>query len=353
MKIYARLFLLLFVIPALQLNARQPVSPGFDTLDKKLQAEFGNRFAFTVIVGDRDKILFRKAYGHADSLKKKKTTTETLFQIASVNKAITALGILCLAESGKLKLEDRIGKYIAHVPQDKETITIHQLLTHTSGFQQRYVCDGLQKTQQALDALLNDSLGAVPGTGFDYSNENYELLAIIIEKITAETYEHFTRENILDPLGMKHTFFWDERSKLDKSAQINQALPDSIFRKNWGYTGSGGIYSTTGDLYIFFSAVMNDRLITKEMRETIFKDHYKTASGLGIGYGWYINSSTDWNTRELWTRGNESWGHNAVIRWFPEKNKVIIVCTNSGEIGDKQVTGNRLVSNYIADFLWK
>jgi hypothetical protein len=85
----------------------------------------------------------------------------------------------------------------------------------------------------------------------------------------------------------------------------------------------------------------------------MFTEQYKTSSGIGICYGWFKNDTTDWGSNEIWTRGSESWGHNAVIRWFPVKKTVVIVCTNSGEIGEKQNTGNRVISDYISDFLWK
>jgi CubicO group peptidase (beta-lactamase class C family) len=152
---------------------------------------------------------------------------------------------------------------------------------------------------------------------------------------------------------MKDTYFWHEVKNNSNIAAKNKNFPGSMTQRNWGYIGSGGIYSNVSDLYEFIKAVIESRLISKSNTERLFKEYYRTASGLSIGYGWYINDTTEWNTREIWTRGNEDWGHNAVIRWFPGKNKIIIVCTNSGEIGDKQITGNRIISNYIADFLWK
>ncbi len=316
--------------------------------------EFGDEFGYSVLVYDEKSILFEKIFGKIDSLRTKTPDAQTLFNIASVSKSFTAIGIMRLIEQNKIRLNDTIGVFFDNVPIDKKSITISHLLCHKSGFQQNYVCDGKTNSSDALKALLADTLGSDPGIGFDYSNQNYEMLALIMEKITHTTYENFIRRQILKPLKMKNTFFWDEVRNCKNIAEKNRIITDSIMQRNWGYIGSGGIYSTPTDLYKFINAVINSRLISKSNTELLFSKYYTTSSGLGIGYGWFINDATEWGTKEIWTRGNEDWGHNAVIRWFPDKKMIIIVCTNSGEIGgNKQTTGNRLISDYIADYLWK
>lgn len=347
------LLMALLLVWAFQLMGQQTREPDYNKLDLALQKDFGDKFGFSILIADDNKVLFTKSYGHADTLKTKTVNQRTLFNIASISKSFTTIGIFCLIEQDTMKLTDTIGKFINNAPPDKSSITISHLLSHTSGFEQNYVCDGLENANEALTALLNDALSFPPGTGFTYSNQNFEMLAIIIEKATFATYEEFIRKKILIPLKMKDTYFWHEVKNNSNIAAKNKNFPGSMTQRNWGYIGSGGIYSNVSDLYEFIKAVIESRLISKSNTERLFKEYYRTASGLSIGYGWYINDTTEWNTREIWTRGNEDWGHNAVIRWFPGKNKIIIVCTNSGEIGDKQITGNRIISNYIADFLWK
>lgn len=331
----------------------QDTEPEFEKLNQNLHAQYADKFGFSVIIADEKKVLFNNNYGFADSLKVKKTGNSTLFQIASVNKSFTAIGIFKLIEEKKIYLSDSIERFFSNVPKDKQSITIAQLLSHKSGFQQNYVCFGIKKSNEALKALFKDTLGSVPGKNFDYSNQNYELLALIIEKVTGLSYEEYIRNNILKPLKLKNTFFWDEVKDMKNIAHIKQVIPDSLKGKNWDYTGSAGIYSTSYDLYKFINAVISNRILDSATLSLMLSEQYRTTSGLSICYGWFKNDSTDWNTTEIWTRGNEDWGHNAVIRWFPEKNRIIIVCTNSGELGDKQITGNRIISNYIADFLWK
>jgi CubicO group peptidase (beta-lactamase class C family) len=150
---------------------------------------------------------------------------------------------------------------------------------------------------------------------------------------------------------MTKSFFWDEINGKNNVASIAETFADSLLIRNWDYIGSGGIYSTTGDLYKFISGVIEHWVISKQPTQLMFTEQYKTSSGIGICYGWFKNDTTDWGGKEIWTRGNESWGHNAVIRWFPDKSVIIIVCTNSGEFEEKQNTGNRIISDYIIKYL--
>jgi CubicO group peptidase (beta-lactamase class C family) len=344
--------LILLALPFVA-NSQQIMSTEFRDLDHQLQQQFKGKYGFSVLVADESRTLFRKAYGYADTLKTRTVDEKTLFNIASISKSFTAIGIARLAEQHKLHFTDTLGVFFNHIPRDKKQITIHQLLTHTSGFQQNYVCEGKQKATDALQALLSDKLSDGTGTRFGYSNENFEMLALIIEAVTHTTYEDFIRKEILTPLAMNNTHFWNEVATQKNIADKNRALTEQILNRNWDYIGSGGIYSTSADLHKFIDAVITSKIISKESQTLLFNDYVKTSSSTGVGYGWFINPTTDWNTKELWTRGTEDWGHNAVIRWFTDKKTIIIVCTNSGELGDKQITGNRLISNFIADFLWK
>lgn len=324
----------------------------FNKLDSSLVNQFGNNFSFSVLVADNKTILFSRNYGYANTSNKTKTDQNTLYHIASITKSITAVGIFKLVEEKKISLPDPISKFFINVPPDKQSISIADLLCHKSGFGQNYVNYGINNSGEALNALLNDSLVSIPGNAFHYSNQNFELLALVIEKVTGLKYEDYVRKVILQPLKMKSTFFWNEVKENKSVADIGGEFADSLLNRNWDYIGSGGIYSTTGDLYKFIKGVIEHRVISSQSTELMLTGQYKTGSGIEICYGWFKNEKTNWESSEIWTRGTESWGHNAVIRWFPEKETIIIVCTNSGEIGDKQNTGNRLISDYIADFLW-
>ena len=313
-------------------------------LDQQLIDSFDNQFAFSVLVGDGKEILFENYYGWEDDERHKRNSNQTLFQIASINKSITALGIFILIEQERLRLEDTLAQFFTNVPEDKRSISIQQLLSHQSGFGQNYVCAGIDQSDKALEALLRDSLAFKPGEAFGYSNQNYEMLALIIEKITEMLYEDYIRESILMPLEMNQTFFWHEMKGKKHIASTQDNIEKSIRKKNWEYVGSGGIFSTVQDLYKFMKGVIDNRLISSRTTSKMFANTFKTPGDLFVCSGWFRNTS-----REVWTRGSESWGHNAVIRWFGDKQRIIIVCTNSGEFGEKKMTGNRMVSDLIVN----
>lgn len=353
-RLYLKMTCFLFICwTGIGITYGQITSKDFAKLDQLLEQKFSKQFGYSVLVAHQGKPVFRKYDGYAQKRAKQLVNSQTLFHIASITKSVTAVGIFKLIEQGKVKLNDPITKFFARVPKDKQSITIAHLLSHRSGFKQNYVCDGVGNAAKAQKKLLKDKLKFSPGSGFAYSNQNYEMLALIIEKVGGKTYERYIRETILKPLDMTQTRFWEEANKLSETASINTTFSARTRRKNWGYTGSGGLYATAVDLWKFWQGVMNYQVISKKSVTTMLGNYYKTSSGLEIGYGWFTTPTTQWGSKEVWTRGNESWGHNAAVRGFTDKNTVIIVLSNSGEIGNKQQTGNRLVSKAIANWLWK
>jgi CubicO group peptidase (beta-lactamase class C family) len=154
-------------------------------------------------------------------------------------------------------------------------------------------------------------------------------------------------------LKIKNTFFWHEVSNIKNIVSKNRQIDANILKRNWGFIGACGIYSNVSDLYKLINGLLSFKILNKNSLNSMFSIYTKTKSGLGIGHGCFIYENNDWNLKEIWTRGNEDWGHNAVIRYFPQQNSIVIVCTNSGELTDKQNTGNKIISNEIINFLLK
>lgn len=319
-------------------------------LEQYLDQMSDTGFAFSVLVAKDDKIIHMKGYGWADSLKTIKTNERTLFNIASITKSFTSVAIFWLKEKGVLTLEDKLPKFFQDVPKDKQSITVAQLLTHTSGLAQNYVADGITNRDSAVKQILKDKLKFKPGKDFSYSNENYELLGVIIETLTCRNYEDALRRMILSQASMTETKFWGEKPEADQPviAEMNRKLDSATLSRNWGYIGSGGIYSNIGDLYRWFVELRKGVIIEPKSLEQMWTVQ-KKLSETGVASGWFV-SSTEWG-KEIWTRGTEDWGHNGVLRWFPDSNVVIIVLSNSGERGDKNITANRFISDGIAKII--
>lgn len=322
------------------------------TIEHYLEKMADSGFAFSVLVAAGGKVILQKGYGWTDSTRIGHASERTLFNIASITKSFTSLAVFLLREKHLLNLEDTIAKFFRDVPGDKRSITVAQLLTHTSGLAQNYAADGITDRDSAVQRILNDTLKFPPGTDFSYSNENYELLGAIIEVVTGESYEEHVRKQILQRAGMSSTIFWNEAARVDhrKIAQKNRALDPAALKRNWGYLASGGVYSTVADLHRWFNALCSGVLIDRKSLDEMWTVQ-RQLSQTGIGFGWFVSSSE--RGREVWTRGTEDWGHNGVVRYFPDHNVIIIVLSNSGERGDKNVTANRFISDAIADAIFK
>ncbi|HEX6791699.1 MAG TPA: serine hydrolase domain-containing protein [Candidatus Krumholzibacteria bacterium] len=334
---------LLLAIPALF------VSPAL--ADPKLESALDGMknagYAFSVLVSRDGNVILERGYGFADSARQCPAGESTLYNIASINKSFTAIAAFQLRHQGRLRFEEKLPAFFRDVPADKRSITVEHLLTHTSGLPQRYASEGMETRDDAVGAILADTLGSAPGAAFSYSNENYDLLAAIIEVRSAMAYEQYVRANILAPAGMQDTRFWVDvppRAGCPVASVLQE--PGSRGTRDWGYMGSGGIYASVADLQRWFLALANGTLLRSDDLAAMWEPR-SNAGAPAIARGWFISQTR--GEKEIWTRGNESWGHNAVLRWFPGRRLLVIVATNSGELGDRHTTANRLVSDRIVE----
>jgi CubicO group peptidase (beta-lactamase class C family) len=295
------------------------------TLDKLA----GNGFSGSVLVARNNKILLEKGFGLADKIVTRKVNLDTPFYIASISKQFTASAILRLEEQGKLSTSDTIGKYLSGVPEDKKEITIHQVLTHTSGLPHAYAADGIASRDEALKALLKSPLKTRPGEQFGYSNDGYNILAIIVEVVSGESFESFLRGQLLRPAGLSRTGFWGEPT--GTNGPIAAMIKPKEVKPNWGFRGATGIYSTVGDLYKWQKALFAKQVLTRASTEKLLTPYVTMPRGKA-GYGWFI-SETEKTGREVWTTGTEDFGHNAMIKTYAD-GTVVFVLSNAGRIGD-------------------
>ncbi len=170
-----------------------------------------NNFSGVILIAQGGKVQVRKAYGLANYELGVPNTPETKFQIASVSKPFTAIAVLLLEERGKLSAQDPVSRYVPDYPNG-DKITIHHLLTHTSGIPNvNSMPEYDQRSRfpatpaQLVEIFKNKPADFAPGARYSYSNSNYNLLALILEKVSGQSYGEFVRASILQPLGMKDT----------------------------------------------------------------------------------------------------------------------------------------------------
>jgi CubicO group peptidase (beta-lactamase class C family) len=310
--------------------------PG-DQIANRLEAylkpfvETGN-FTGTVLVARKGRALFRRSYGMANYELRVPNSPETRFHIASLSKAFTAAAILQLQEQGRLSVADPLSRFVPDFPNGNR-ITLDNLLTHTSGISD---INGLSDydtfarsphtVPQLVAKFANLPLEFQPGSGYRYSNSNYNLLALVLEKVTGESYGGYLRKHILDPLGMQDSGHDGDASLLIPLAASGYK-PSGItdYEKapylDWSNkTGNGSLYSTVDDLYRFDRALSTDAVLKASTRQKYFVE------SSGNRYGWYIGKRLGHRVMSLKGR---SPGFTAELDRFPDDDITIILLSNS------------------------
>jgi CubicO group peptidase (beta-lactamase class C family) len=300
-----------------------------------------NGLSASVLVAKDGDILYSGGVGLRNKAKKLPVTKETIFTIGSLTKQFTATAILKLQEEGKLSVNDSIYKFFENIPKDKQNITIHQLLTHTSGIVGNlgYGVDFVPISKEKfLNEVYNSSLDFEPGKQFSYSNVGYSILAMIIEKVTQIDYETYLQENLFQKAGMKHTGYlfpkWDTtqiahgyKCGEDWGTHLKKWKADSN-RISWHLKGNGGILSNPSDLYKWYIALKENKIIPKKSFEQLTFPYVKeNESGDSYyAYGWTIMNS-DRNTKIIAHNGSNGVFYADFLQ-LPEENTVIIYMTN-------------------------
>lgn len=253
-------------------------------------------FSGSVLLARDGRSLFSKAYGLANIELDVPNTPQTLFRIASITKPFTATSIMMLQERGKLSVNDSFCKYLADCPSAWQSITIRNLLTHTSGLP-RYNGPEYRKRaplpvthDEIIVRLKSKPLEFTPGEKFDYTDSGYYLLGMIIERLSGRSYDDFLQQNICVPLRMKHTGYHGARSIVRNRASGYSLLKDrsllsSLYEDPSVRFAAGAIWSTTEDLLRFDTALHAGKLVSRKSLDemsTPFKESY--GYGLGISH---------------------------------------------------------------------
>jgi CubicO group peptidase (beta-lactamase class C family) len=274
-----------------------PVGAELDAYLLRLEA-FG--FSGSVLAARGGRVVLDKGYGLADEAAGEPYTAETIFDVASVSKQFTAAAILALEMEGKLRVEDTLARFFPGAPADKAGITLHQLLTHTSGLPDVL---GPEYEPVSRDEMLRRAFAAKlalpPGKRFRYSNAGYSVLAAVAEVASGRPLGELMREQLFLPAGMRHTgfllSFWDRR-KLAHGYGLDGPwgtpldhpwAPDGPW---WNLRGNGGVLSTTGDMYLWHLALAGDRVLSRPEREKLITPYVPEGrhTPSRYGYGWSI-----------------------------------------------------------------
>ena len=324
-----------------------------DTYLTKLSQEKNFSGGFLII--KNGKKLFSKGYGWADKNRKTPFTPRTLASMGSITKAFTAAAIMKLCEQGKLKVDDNLKKYFPTIPSDKESVTIHQLLTHSSGFHEFLKQDGGDyekiETNEFLKRAFSEPLAFKPGEKAVYTNVGMSILAIIIEKVSGLDYEKYLQTNLFDPIGIKKIGYRYPLTKDDTIAIGYQngnawGTHQSHFEKvgggpYWNLKGNGGLEVSLDEMYLWLNSFTNNTILKKESIEKMFTAHAQEEGYNGesfFGYGCNISKSRR-NTKMIDNGGSNGIYFARIVR-LPEEGVVFFMITNESSINTSMVLPN-------------
>lgn len=337
------------VIAALPARVFAQAGDVADNADKYLTArtEMGN-FSGAVLIAKGDKVVFRKAYGWADIEKQIPFTTQTQHEVASVSKMFTAMAALKLRDAGKLSLIDSICKYLDDCPSIWQSITVDQLIHHTSGIpdyeeplelgSKAYM--DFMMSPDAMKKIVADArtkpLDFPPGTKFKYSNTGYNLLSYVVQRAAGRPFAEYVTKTLLKPAGMTHSgvigvtkpanlaagytwgdIGWERRvagEPLSKHAQrvgdLPLAQPD----------GDAWLFTTIDDLYKWSKAMDGSKVVPLNEIAEVFKPEID-----GYGFGWFIDRGFN---RTRYSHTGALPGRVTYFGKFPDDSITIIVLSN-------------------------
>lgn len=300
----------------------------------------------SVLISKNGKTIFSKSYGLANIEYNIPNTNNTIFNIGSISKQFTAMGIVLLEEQNKLSFDDNIRKHIPELPNFGRSITIRHLLHHTSGLRDLHGLLGLAGWR-IEDIATNDDVYRIiknqkelnfkPNEEFLYCNTGYILLAKIIENISQSKFDQWMKQNIFQPLGMKDTYVETSLKSIVPNNATSYYLQNEFKRalEYWGYFGSGNVHSTIEDLNIWlhnFSIPKNNwkSAFNKLLTTTPLNNGYETNYGLGIRI-------EDYSGRKVIQHGGSVGGFRAITRTFPKEHLNIVILSNysKSNIGSK------------------
>jgi CubicO group peptidase (beta-lactamase class C family) len=296
-------------------------------------------FSGVVLVARGETPLLAQGYGLADRERGIPWTPGTVSDIGSITKQFTGAAILALVEDGKLRVTETLADHFENVPEDKRAITLHQLLTHSSGIvdlEGHGDWDPLLR-DEFVRRILAQRLAFAPGSGWQYSNAGYSLLGAIVEQETGGSYERFVRERFFLPLGMYDTGYvlakWGE-GRLAQGYEGEERWGTTLERPLaedgpfWVLRANGGIHTTAYDMLRWSRALLEGRILGDESRRQLWEPHVPEGPGAEThyGYGWSVQDLP--GAGRVITHNGGNGIHFADLALVPGPNVVVFLQTN-------------------------
>jgi CubicO group peptidase (beta-lactamase class C family) len=288
-------------------------------------------------------IVLMKSYGLADRAKKIPLATDSVYNLGSITKQFTAAAILTLEMQGKLSVNDLASKYLDGVPADKSSVTLHHLLTHSSGLESDFSPTDYDPVgrDEYVRRAMQSTLLFKPGQGYEYSNAGYSLLAAIVEKVSGESYEAYLAARVFKPAGMLETGYkapaWAAarvahgyRNGQDWGTIVDRLSPPEA--PYWMLRGNGGLHTTLGDMLAWHRALDTDALLSKDARAKYMKGYVAEgpAGRSFYAYGWAVSQSSR-GTRVVQHNGGNGIFVAEFMR-FPDEDAMLFLTSTNADM---------------------
>jgi CubicO group peptidase (beta-lactamase class C family) len=316
-------------------TAQELVSKVDEYMSAKVKA---GQFSGSILIAQNSKVLVSKGYGMANLELNVPNTPQTKFRLGSLTKQFTAMGIMMLQERGKLNVQDPICKYVPQCPQGWRAVTIHHLLTHTSGIPDltgspdfgKIMIEALP-VRNTIERFSGKVLEFKSGEKFSYNNIGYVILGYIIEQVSGKSYEAFLQENIFEPLKMSNTGV-DHTETILKNRATGYARDDNGTIINAPYLyitnlqGGGSLYSMAEDMFLWDQALYTEKLVSKKSLVAIFTPYIATPFDADYGYGWFIFK--DKASRRAIGHTGGIYGFRSRIVRYPNEKVFVMILSN-------------------------
>jgi CubicO group peptidase (beta-lactamase class C family) len=322
--------------------------PSREAVDSARQARVDALFAdfavpgapgAAVVVARSDSIVFARGYGLADLEHGVRVTPATSFRLASVTKQFTAAAVITLAEAGKLDLDARVGDVLANVPAYAHNVRVRHLLAHTSGIPDYEVLLGSGDGPQLKDRDVLTSLQQAkklyfpPGTSWRYSNSGYALLALIVERVSGESFAQYLRQRIFDRAGMPTAVAHEEGvdtvtwRAYGHSGQ-GRAWTRTDQNRTSAVLGDGGIYASAEELAHWSAALAHNTVMSAASFQAATTPALLASGGpTAYGFGWFIDSYLGQRRQR---HEGDSIGFRTAIQRYPDVGLTVVVLVNRG-----------------------
>jgi D-alanyl-D-alanine carboxypeptidase len=306
-----------------------------------------------IAVVKNGKTVKMQGYGVASVEFNVPATPETVFEIGSVSKQMTAAGILLLVEEGKINLDEKISKYLPNTPEAWKNVSVRHLLTHTSGIKSYSSLSGFElKRRLSRDDFIKElspqPLDFETGSRYQYSNSGYNLLGYIIETVSGKNYWDYMRERIFKPLGMNQTADRDPKYVIRNRATGYEWRGGKLVGRDYDLTdifAAGAIVSTVSDLVKWEAALRGDNFLKKETKTQMWTPVLlNDGKTYPYGLGWRLSEIRG---HRLIAHSGQTAGFGASVSRFADDDLTVIVLTNLGEIGMGTLLANAAAKFYI------